>query len=216
MKLEDVILRDTRALQPTAGSVPSGTLYYVTDENKTERSNGTAWESYSDVTSVTTAPLHATTHSLGGTDPVTITNLAGYPGGTTNFLRADGTFAAPTSAVVRRQVTLIIDNGTSVITTGYKTWISMPMAGTWKKWRILADVSGSIVIDVWKDVYANYPPTVADTITAAAKPTLSSALSAESSTLTGWTTSFSAGDVLGFNVDSVTTVKKISLTLEFE
>src|SRR6188768_3068844 len=38
---------------------------------------------------------HATSHSNGGSDPVTVTNLAGYPGGTTNFLRADGTFAAP-------------------------------------------------------------------------------------------------------------------------
>lgn len=41
------------------------------------------------------ATLHAPTHSSGGTDPVTVTNLAGYPGGITNFLRADGTFAAP-------------------------------------------------------------------------------------------------------------------------
>ena len=32
--------------------------------------------------------------------------------------------------------------------------------------------SGSIVIDVWKDTYANFPPIVADTITASAKPTL--------------------------------------------
>lgn len=41
-------------------------------------------------------PNHATRHQSGGADPVTITALAGYPGGTTNFLRADGTFAAPT------------------------------------------------------------------------------------------------------------------------
>lgn len=40
-------------------------------------------------------PNHATRHSSGGADPVTVTALAGYPGGTINFLRADGTFAAP-------------------------------------------------------------------------------------------------------------------------
>jgi hypothetical protein len=40
-----------------------------------------------------TVPLHAPTHSAGGTDPVTVTNLAGYTGVTTNFLRADGVFA---------------------------------------------------------------------------------------------------------------------------
>jgi hypothetical protein len=38
---------------------------------------------------------HAPTHSQGSTDPVDVKNLAGYPGGTTQFLRADHTFAAP-------------------------------------------------------------------------------------------------------------------------
>jgi hypothetical protein len=75
---------------------------------------------------------------------------------------------------------------------------------------------GSIVIDIWKDTYANYPPVVGDTITAGAKPTLSSANKAESSTLTGWITSVIAGDILGFKVDTVATVTKISLTLEID
>jgi hypothetical protein len=44
--LEDLILRDTRANQPAAG-IP-GRLYYVTDENVTERDNGATWDDYSD------------------------------------------------------------------------------------------------------------------------------------------------------------------------
>lgn len=36
-----------RADQPDAGEVYEGTLYFVTDELVTERSNGTAWEPYS-------------------------------------------------------------------------------------------------------------------------------------------------------------------------
>jgi hypothetical protein len=35
---------------------------------------------------------HAPTHESGGTDPVSVTALAGYPGGTTAFLRADRSF----------------------------------------------------------------------------------------------------------------------------
>lgn len=46
-------------------------------------------------TNARTPTAHASTHSSGGSDPITITNLAGFPGGSTNFLRADGTFAAP-------------------------------------------------------------------------------------------------------------------------
>lgn len=38
---------------------------------------------------------HASSHVDGGGDDVDILNLAGYPGGTSTFLRADGAFAAP-------------------------------------------------------------------------------------------------------------------------
>jgi len=39
---------------------------------------------------------HATTHYVTGNDPVDVTKLDGFPGGTTTFLRDDGTFAAVT------------------------------------------------------------------------------------------------------------------------
>ena len=80
-------------------------------------------------------------------------------------------------------------------------------------WTILCDASGSIVFDVWKDSYANYPPTVADTIAASAKPTVSAATKATSTTLTGWTTALSAGDVLIANVDSVSGIGRARLYL---
>ncbi len=43
-----IIMRDTRANQPAATAVAAGTLYYVTDENLTEYSDGATWESYTD------------------------------------------------------------------------------------------------------------------------------------------------------------------------
>jgi hypothetical protein len=36
----------------------------------------------------------------------------------------------------------------------------------------------------------------------------------EDATLTGWTTAVAAGDTLRFNVDSVTTITRVVLTLE--
>jgi hypothetical protein len=44
--LPDVHLRGTRAQQPLAKDVSAASLYYVTNEAVTERSNGTAWETY--------------------------------------------------------------------------------------------------------------------------------------------------------------------------
>lgn len=49
MKLSEVILRGTRAAQPVATAVPAGTIYYVTDEQVTERSTNVVWEDISDL-----------------------------------------------------------------------------------------------------------------------------------------------------------------------
>lgn len=128
-------------------------------------------------------------------------------------LYAPAISAAQETILKTRQITLVVDGGGSTITTGAKkVYISVPYAGTITAARLLAAESGSIVLDIWKDTYAAFPPTVADTITAAAKPTLSGAQKAET-TLTGWTTSVAAGDVLEINVDSVTTITKVTLTL---
>ena len=54
---------------------------------------------------------------------------------------------------------------------------------------------------------------MADTITASAKPTVSAANKATSTTLTGWTTSLSAGDVLIANVDSTSGLGRARLYL---
>jgi hypothetical protein len=111
-------------------------------------------------------------------------------------------------------ILFIIDGGGSAITTGEKGDLTIPFACTINEWTLLADQSGSIVVDIWKDTYANYPPTVADTITASAKPTISTATKGQSSTLTGWTTSIAAGDILAFNVDSASTVQRVTLSLK--
>lgn len=144
------------------------------------------------------------------------------PADATLFYNGAGGFTTPTGGVNRRQVTFVIDGAGVAITTGLKGYVSLPVSGTWKKWRILSidgtgpATAGSIVIDLWKDTYAAYPPTVADTITAAAKPTLTAANKSESTALTGWTTAFTAGDTLAYNVDSAATVTKIMMALEFE
>ena len=107
----------------------------------------------------------------------------------------------------------VIDGGGSAISTGIKFDYELPYAGVFTAVRMFADQSGSIVVDLWKDTYANYPPTNADSITASAKPTISSATKSQDTTLTGWTTSFSAGDVIRVNVDSCTSITKATVSL---
>ena len=110
-------------------------------------------------------------------------------------------------------VGVIIDGGGATITTGLRGDIVIPFNCTVTQWTLLANQSGSIVVDIWKDTYANFPPVVGDAITGSAKPTISSSTKGQSSTLTGWTTSFTAGDILRLNVDSVTSIQRVTLFL---
>lgn len=71
----------------------------------------------------------------------------------------------------------------------------------------------SAVVDIWADTYANFPATVADTITASAKPTLSTAQKNKDTTLTGWTKAISADSILRANLDSSDCAGLIQVTL---
>jgi hypothetical protein len=111
-------------------------------------------------------------------------------------------------------LTFIIDGGGSAITTGQKGHLRIPFDCEIQSVTLLADQTGSIVIDIWKDTYANFPPTDADSITASAPPTISSAQKSEDTTLTGWTKTINAGDILAFNVDSITSITRVTLALK--
>jgi hypothetical protein len=69
------------------------------------------------------------------------------------------------------------------------------------------------VLDIWKHPYSTYPPSSADSICAAAKPTISSSNKYSDSTLTGWTTALSAGDTLLVNLQSSSVFTAITLFL---
>lgn len=179
-----------------------------------------------------------TVTSVGLAAPVEFT-VSGSPvttSGTLTFAKANqsanlvyagpssGGAAAPTFRALAaadvpsnpRTVSIVcaLDGAGSVITTGIKADIFVPYAGTIQSVTLLADQTGSIVVDIWKVAYASYPPTIANTITAAALPTISSAVKSQDTTLTGWTTSVSAGDTIRFNVNSASAITRLSLTLK--
>ncbi|MDV2503073.1 MAG: hypothetical protein RX318_03890 [bacterium] len=160
------------------------------------------------------------------TDPAAVANAALlYPkdvGGVTEWFSRDsaGNVTQLTSAGVlankEAAIEFVIDGAGAVIATGEKGHLEVPFACSIKAVRLLADQSGSIVVDIWKDTYGNFAPVDADSITAAAPPTITATVKSEDAMLTGWTTALGKGDILTFNVDSATTVERVTLSLTVE
>ncbi len=107
---------------------------------------------------------------------------------------------------------VVIDGAGSAPATGSKGYLRVPYPCTITGWTIIADVSGSCAFTVKAGTWAVPPST--SSIVASAKPTLTTAQAATSTTLTGWTTALNPGDVLEFNLDSVTTCMRIILQLQ--
>jgi hypothetical protein len=114
-------------------------------------------------------------------------------------------------------INFIIDGGGAAITAGVKGDLVVDFACTITGWDILADQAGSIVVDIWNRAYANFPPTVTQTITGAESPTLSSAAKNQNTAVnssSGWT--IAAGSTLRFNANATpATVTRVTVALKF-
>ncbi len=114
---------------------------------------------------------------------------------------------------VSANIMFIIDGLGATITTGIKGDMEIPFDCTITSVRLFADQQGSIVVDIYKSNFSNFPPGAINTITSASKPTISNNSKYEDSTLTGWTSTITAGDVLRFTVDSVSTITRLTVSL---
>lgn len=118
--------------------------------------------------------------------------------------------------VAEKFIPVVFDGLGSELVPGVWGDVPVHFDGILLRWRLIALELGNLQIDVWKSDYAGFPPTVADTITGSDVPSLSSSQKDESVALTGWTTTVSAGDVLRFNIDSVSGITKATLTLTLQ
>jgi hypothetical protein len=108
-----------------------------------------------------------------------------------------------------------VDGGLTAPTTGVKGYIIIPYNATIVSWTIMANQSGSAVLDIKSaSSYSGISSTTS--ITASAKPTLTSAQSAFGNTLTGWTTAITAGTLLEFDLTSVSSVTRLTLELTLQ
>lgn len=104
-------------------------------------------------------------------------------------------------------ICVIFGDGGSVLNTGVAGDLSIPFGCTITAWRLLADVDGAVAIATWKDSYSAYPPTGADLIV-----TPEIVATNKKAEATGLSHSIVAGDTLRFNINSVTDIKRVTLT----
>jgi len=108
----------------------------------------------------------------------------------------------------------VIDGGGSEITIGIKGDLEIPFGFVVEQVTILADQSGSIVIDIWMEELASFPPTDSDSITSVDVPTISSATNSRDIDLPSWVTTLVAGEILRYNVDSCTDIERATISLK--
>ncbi len=108
-----------------------------------------------------------------------------------------------------------IGTGVAVPSTGIQYYQRLPEFNfKILAWELVADAAGSAVVDLWVDLYANYPPVVADTICGSEKPTLTAQQkNTDTTPFSGGVTVVPKGCYVCVNLDSVATCKFLNLVL---
>ena len=103
------------------------------------------------------------------------------------------------------------------LNTGLQGYLVAPYSGEINSATLLSDVAGTVALDIWKCSAAVFDagithPAAGDSICAGTPPALTNAVLSNNATLAGWATTFNAGDILAFNLNS-TDREITSLTL---
>lgn len=109
-----------------------------------------------------------------------------------------------------------MDNAGQAIPIGTSFgFIYVPFDCTITGWSILADLTGSMTVDIYKCDYASYPTNSDYMICGTtAPPQITNANKASSTTLTDWTTTaITAGDTIEFYVSDYTDITRATVTL---
>jgi hypothetical protein len=170
------------------------------------------------ITTITDDRTHFFSPTAAGVGTVTsIATTSPITGGT---ITGTGTIACATcltsaagGGAIRSFGTTFGDTGGSALTAGSVVYFTVPYACTISAWNIAVD-AGTVTFDIWKIASGSAVPTVSNAITASAKPALSSGTALHSTSMSGWTTSVTANDIFGIQLNTVATAKFAELDIQ--
>lgn len=84
---------------------------------------------------------------------------------------------------------------------------------------MFADQVGSAIVNIWRCTFNQFDdsthPTSTDKITGSTPPTISGSIKSKDVALVGWSVQLKKGDVLRFNIDSVLSITRLTVSLSF-
>lgn len=122
----------------------------------------------------------------------------------------------PAFAAQYAEIEIILNMGGPALLAGIYMDIPIPFACSLDSWTMYADQSCTARMDLWSDIDANFPPTVADTMpnSNATKPQTAAAAKGSGS-CSAWTKkTLAAGDVVRVNLDLNNTATRLTVGLK--
>jgi hypothetical protein len=123
--------------------------------------------------------------------------------------------ALVTSADLTRTVNFVLDNGSFDITPGSKGYLNIDVTGTIESWILVSETIGTIVVDIKKTTYPNFPNGFSS-IVGSEFPILINSDKNRNESLSTWDTKINPGDILDFTVLSCSGIQKCSVFLRLQ
>ncbi len=122
--------------------------------------------------------------------------------------------ALATTADLTRTINYVIDSGSIAMLPGNKGSVTLDVSGIIESVTVLSDQQGNIVMDIQKSNYNNFP--TFSSILGGNQIQLINQRKYKDDQLNGWTTSLLAGDILTFDVISVSNINRFLISLKLK
>jgi hypothetical protein len=122
--------------------------------------------------------------------------------------------ALATTADLTRTINYIIDSGSIAMIPGNKGSVTLDVSGIIESLTILSDQQGDLTLDIKKSNYTNFPTFTS--IVGGNYPQLTDFRKYRDDALNTWDTSIIAGDILTFDVISVSNINRFLISLKLK
>lgn len=120
--------------------------------------------------------------------------------------------ALANTADLTRTINYVVDNGSVPMSPGDKGCLTIDVTGVIESWVLVADKIGTLIVDIKKSTFEDYPNTVS--ICGNSKPQLQNQNKNTDDILSGWNTVINAGDILNYEVITGIGINKFSISLK--